>query len=188
MRRVPVVLVPVFAAGCGVPAAFAPGSAFAHTSYLIGFGTLVALGWARLRSLSGPQRSGYAFIVAALTVWLVGDLLQDVLRWLIGPAGDVSPADLLWISGYPLLGVGLIKLVRLRAPTRLRVWSGPDRIVVAMTDGGAGPKDPYAGLLPIAEAGPGGRGLWIVNQSCNHVTMTRNPDGFTLHLTAGVPH
>ena len=120
MRRVPVVLVPVFAAGCGVPAAFAPGSAFAHTSYLIGFGTLVALGWARLRSLSGPQRSGYAFIVAALTVWLVGDLLQDVLRWLIGPAGDVSPADLLWISGYPLLGVGLIKLVRLRAPTRLR--------------------------------------------------------------------
>ena len=75
-----------------------------------------------------------------------------------------------------------------RAPTRLRVWSGPDRIVVTMTDCGAGPKDPYAGLLPIGDAGPGGRGLWIVNQSCNHVTMTRDPDGFTLHLTAGVPH
>ena len=75
-----------------------------------------------------------------------------------------------------------------RAPTRFRVWSGPDRIVVAMTDGGAGPKDPFAGLLPIAEAGPGGRGLWIVNQSCNHVTMTRTPEGFTLRLTAGIPH
>ncbi|MFG1922820.1 diguanylate cyclase [Cryptosporangium sp. NPDC048952] len=120
MRRVPAVLVPVFAAVCGLPAAFLPGSTFAHVSYLIGFSTLVGLGWARLRMLSGPQRTGYAFIVAALSVWLTGDLLQDALRWLTGPVGDVSPADLLWISGYPLLGIGLVRLVRLRAPTRLR--------------------------------------------------------------------
>ncbi|WP_084700922.1 GGDEF domain-containing protein [Cryptosporangium arvum] len=120
MRRVPAVLVPVFAAACGLPAAFRPGSTFAHLCYLIGFGTLVALGWMRLRTLSGPQRRGYGYIVAALSVWLVGDLLQDLLRWIFDGTRDVSPADLLWISGYPLLGIGLLRLVRLRAPTRLR--------------------------------------------------------------------
>ncbi|GLY99439.1 sensor histidine kinase [Actinoplanes sp. NBRC 103695] len=75
-----------------------------------------------------------------------------------------------------------------RAPIRMRVWSGPDRVVAEVTDTGPGPKDPFAGLLPIGPEGPGGRGLWIVNQSCNHVTMARDPDGFTLRLTAGVPH
>src|SRR5689334_14894381 len=91
MRRVPAVLVPVFAAACGVPAAFLPGSTVAHVSYLVGFTTVVGLGWTRLRTLSGPQRKGYALIAAALTVWLAGDLLQDLMRWLIGPNGDVSP-------------------------------------------------------------------------------------------------
>ena len=34
--------------------------------------------------------------------------------------GDVSAADGLWISGYPLLAVALIRMTRLRAPGRLR--------------------------------------------------------------------
>jgi len=120
MRRVPPLLVPAFAAAAGLPAAIAPGSTFAHASYLIGFTTVVVLGWVRLRALSGPVHTGYAFIVAALTVWVVGDVLYDVLDRLIGPLGDVSPSDVLWVSGYPLLAVGLIKLVRLRAPGKLR--------------------------------------------------------------------
>jgi diguanylate cyclase (GGDEF)-like protein len=120
MRRVPPWLVPAFAVAAGLPAAVAPGSTFAHASYLICFSTLVVLAWVRLRVLSGPVRTGYLFIVAALTVWVTGDLLYDVLDRLIGPLGDVSPSDVLWVSGYPLVAIGLVKLVRLRAPGKLR--------------------------------------------------------------------
>lgn len=74
-----------------------------------------------------------------------------------------------------------------RPPVRLRIWHGTDRIVVSVSDGGEGPRDPFAGLLP-AGADPGGRGLWITNMTCTHVAMHRGPDGFTLRLTAGNPH
>ncbi|MFI5960379.1 diguanylate cyclase domain-containing protein [Cryptosporangium sp. NPDC051539] len=120
MRRVPAWLAPAWAAACGLPAAFEPGSTFAHVSYLIGFGTLVVLGWIRLRAIVGPARSGYGLIVGALSVWLAGDLLADVLTRIVGPFGDVSPSDVLWVSGYPLLTIGLVWLVRLRTPGRLR--------------------------------------------------------------------
>jgi diguanylate cyclase (GGDEF)-like protein len=120
MRRVPTPLVPAFAAVAGIPSAVAPGSFLAHASYLICFTTLVSLGWVRLRALTGPVRTGYGFIVGALTVWLAGDLLYDLLDRLIGPLGDVSPSDVLWIGGYPLVAIGLVKLVRLRAPGKLR--------------------------------------------------------------------
>jgi hypothetical protein len=49
-----------------------------------------------------------------------GDVLYDILTRLIGPFGDVSPSDVLWLSGYPFLVAGLVKLVRLRAPGRQR--------------------------------------------------------------------
>ncbi|MFC7546001.1 anti-sigma factor RsbA family regulatory protein [Plantactinospora sp. GCM10030261] len=74
-----------------------------------------------------------------------------------------------------------------RPPVVLRLWSAADRVVVAVEDGGAGPKDPFAGLLP-ANNGSGGLGLWITHQSCNHVTTQRGPDGFTIRLTAGDPY
>ena len=75
-----------------------------------------------------------------------------------------------------------------RAPRRFRLWAGTDRIVVAVTDAGAGPKDPFAGLLPLGDGTDGGLGLWIINQMCNHVVMDRRPDGFTIRLTAGNPY
>ena len=120
MRRVPAVLVPTFAVLAGSVSAFAPGTRAAHWSYLVAFTAMVALGWARLRTLRGPTRSGYAFILGALSVWLAGDLLYDVLTWITGGLGEVTPSDLLWISGYPLLAAGLIRLTHLRAPGRLR--------------------------------------------------------------------
>ncbi|MGR6318336.1 sensor histidine kinase [Micromonospora soli] len=73
-------------------------------------------------------------------------------------------------------------------PTRMRLWSGPDRIVVTVHDRGPGPKDPYAGLLPAGDGAAGGLGLWITYQSCNHVALHRDADGFTVRLTAGNPH
>ncbi|MEV4623963.1 sensor histidine kinase [Asanoa sp. NPDC049573] len=74
-----------------------------------------------------------------------------------------------------------------RPPVRVRYWSGADRIVVAVTDSGPGPADPFAGLLPARDAVRGGLGLWITHQSCNHVTFSLGPEGFTLRLTGGNP-
>lgn len=73
-------------------------------------------------------------------------------------------------------------------PVRLRLWTGPDRIVATVSDCGDGPKDPFAGLLPAGTGVTGGLGLWITYQSCNHVSLQRGAAGFTLRLTAGNPH
>jgi anti-sigma regulatory factor (Ser/Thr protein kinase) len=72
-------------------------------------------------------------------------------------------------------------------PVRMRLWSGPDRMVVTVHDRGPGPTDPYAGLLPAGNGAAGGLGLWISHQSCNHVALHRDADGFTVRLTAGNP-
>ncbi|WP_436534487.1 anti-sigma factor RsbA family regulatory protein [Actinoplanes sp. HUAS TT8] len=74
-----------------------------------------------------------------------------------------------------------------RGPIRLRLWSGTDRIVVTVTDSGAGPKDPFAGLLPAGDGANGGLGLWIAHQTCSHVALYRHSDGFTIRLTVGDP-
>ncbi|MEU7712334.1 anti-sigma factor RsbA family regulatory protein [Micromonospora chalcea] len=73
-------------------------------------------------------------------------------------------------------------------PVRMRLWRAPDRIVVTVHDRGPGPKDPYAGLLPVGDGSDGGLGLWISHQSCDHVTHHRDASGFTIRLTAGNPH
>jgi len=78
-------------------------------------------------------------------------------------------------------------LVHGRRPVRLRVWAGPQRVVVAVTDRGTGPSDPFAGLLPAAGFPDGGLGLWLIHQLCRHVTMSRDEDGFTIRLIAGRP-
>jgi anti-sigma regulatory factor (Ser/Thr protein kinase) len=75
-----------------------------------------------------------------------------------------------------------------RTPCRLRLWHGTDRVVVSITDAGPGPTEPFAGLLPVGDGTNGGLGLWIMNQMCNHVAMHRQPDGFTIRLTAGNPY
>jgi diguanylate cyclase (GGDEF)-like protein len=59
-------------------------------------------------------------VAAALTVWLAGDLLYDLLVWRYGELGAVSAADFLWISGYPLLAGGLVGMTRLRAAGRMQ--------------------------------------------------------------------
>jgi anti-sigma regulatory factor (Ser/Thr protein kinase) len=73
-----------------------------------------------------------------------------------------------------------------RPPVRVRMWAAPARMVVAVSDRGDGPRDPYAGLVPRpgAQQGSGGFGLWLMNQLAT-ATYTRDADGFTVHLTAG---
>jgi anti-sigma regulatory factor (Ser/Thr protein kinase) len=78
------------------------------------------------------------------------------------------------------------------APVRLRLWTAAERVVLTVTDAGAGPSDPYAGLVPLGhDGGPGvdadprRLGLWLTHQLCAYVGMHAGPDGFTLRLVAG---
>lgn len=78
-------------------------------------------------------------------------------------------------------------IVHGRGPTRMRLWTGPDRVVVTVTDQGAGPRDPYVGLMPVipASEGLGGQGLWLAYQLCSYMTMQRDAMGFTVRMVAG---
>lgn len=75
-----------------------------------------------------------------------------------------------------------------KPPVIVRCWAGPDRIVVAVTDRGEGPRDPFAGLQAAAHAPHGGVGLWLAHQLCDHVAAHHDTDGFTLRLISGNPY
>ena len=72
-------------------------------------------------------------------------------------------------------------------PVRLRLWTGPDRIVATVTDGGDGPADPFVGLLPVTDTCSAGLGLWLTHQLCSHVTLDTTDDGFTIRLIVETP-
>jgi anti-sigma regulatory factor (Ser/Thr protein kinase) len=72
-------------------------------------------------------------------------------------------------------------------PVEVRAWSAADRVVVTVTDCGPGPADPFSGLRPVRATGPGGFGLWLVEQLCAQVGYSRTGAGFTIRLIAGRP-
>jgi anti-sigma regulatory factor (Ser/Thr protein kinase) len=72
-----------------------------------------------------------------------------------------------------------------RPPVQLRIWSSPARILVTVTDHGAGPTDPFAGLLPAPRAPSGGLGLWLTHQLCDLVTVDKREYGCTIRLIIG---
>jgi anti-sigma regulatory factor (Ser/Thr protein kinase) len=74
-----------------------------------------------------------------------------------------------------------------RPPVRFRMWTAPDRIVARVTDRGAGPADPFVGLLPVTDTCSAGLGLWLTHQLCSHVTLDTTDDGFTIRLVVGTP-
>jgi anti-sigma regulatory factor (Ser/Thr protein kinase) len=61
-----------------------------------------------------------------------------------------------------------------------RIWRGPNRVAVAVSDEGTGPASPFAGML----AGAGRQGMWLLHQLCTRVSTTRGPEGFTVHMVA----
>jgi anti-sigma regulatory factor (Ser/Thr protein kinase) len=73
-------------------------------------------------------------------------------------------------------------------PIRARLWAGPDRILVTVSDQGQGPKNPFVGLVPSSSSDSAGLGLWIAHQLCDHVTFETGAHGFTLRLVLGEPH
>jgi anti-sigma regulatory factor (Ser/Thr protein kinase) len=75
-----------------------------------------------------------------------------------------------------------------RPPVPVEAWAGRNRIVVAVRDGGAGPVDPFVGLLcPDREPGRGGFGLWLAHQLCADVRLGLDEHGcFVVRLVSGV--
>jgi len=71
------------------------------------------------------------------------------------------------------------------APVTVRIWTGDDRVLVAVHDQGQGPSDPLVGLLPGADDGRSlGRGLWIAHQMDIDVGLFAAGTGFTVTLRA----
>ncbi|MEU0883760.1 sensor histidine kinase [Lentzea sp. NPDC005914] len=70
-------------------------------------------------------------------------------------------------------------------PVRFRLWSDDSRVLVTVTDQGAGPADPLAGLMPTTATRSAGLGLWILHRTCDYVSMGREEDGFTVRVSIG---
>ncbi|GAA1655225.1 sensor histidine kinase [Catellatospora bangladeshensis] len=115
--------------------------------------------------LADPQPGPARDAVAALRQ-AAGVSVDDLQALLVAVSEAVTNA---WLHGRP--------------PVRLRAWTGPGRLVVSVADAGPGPADPMAGLVPGPR--PGGMGLWLAHQLCTHVSLQRDPHGFTVRLAAG---
>ncbi len=115
--------------------------------------------------LADPQPGPARDAVAALRP-AAGISVDELQGLLVSVSETVTNA---WLYGRP--------------PVRRRAWAGPGRLVVAVADGGPGPADPTAGLVPGPR--PGGLGLWLAHQLCTHVSLQRDPHGFTVRLAAG---
>jgi diguanylate cyclase (GGDEF)-like protein len=92
----------------------APDSRAATVSYLVCFSGVVVAAWRGARG-GGP----WFLIAAAMTSYLIGDIIGDVLA-LTDYAAPVGPADVFWLGGYPLLGAALLSMGRRRAPGQSR--------------------------------------------------------------------
>lgn len=117
------------------------------------------------------------------------DPLPSTARAAIAMAGRVTNLSDDDVSGLMLAVTEALSngVMHGRAPTRLRLWAAPDRIVVTVTDQGPGPTDPMIGLVPVrpAGAGAGGQGLWLAHQVCSYVTLETDAMGFTVRMIAG---
>jgi diguanylate cyclase (GGDEF)-like protein len=96
-----------------------PGSVAADLSLSLGAFALCAAAWFGFRRHGGAARRAWLFVGIGLTAWLVGDALYLVVPADPGTTG-LSLPDLGWLVGYPTLAVGIVRMVRLRAPGHLR--------------------------------------------------------------------
>lgn len=89
--------------------------------------------------------------------------------------------DALRLSVGELVGNALVYG---RRPVHVRVWSAADRVVVTVRDAGAGPADPFVGLLPRDPLSDpdDANCLHVIHQAVTEVSMFTAADGFTVRL------
>jgi anti-sigma regulatory factor (Ser/Thr protein kinase) len=136
-----------------------------------------------------PSRVWSDPLEATAPVLVLIDPLPSTARAAVAVAGRLTGLSDDETSGLMLAVSEVLSngIVHGRAPTRVRLWTGPDRVVVTVTDQGTGPTDPYLGLMPVipASEGLGGQGLWLAHQLCSYMTMQRDAMGFTVRMVAG---
>ncbi len=71
-----------------------------------------------------------------------------------------------------------------RPPVHVCVWAAADRVVVTVRDAGAGPADPFVGLLPRDPHGDPDDAnlLHVIHQAISDVSIFTAADGFTVRL------
>ncbi len=74
--------------------------------------------WAIVGLRSVRDRRAWAWVVGGVALWIVGDIIWDVFSHLNGEPPPVSIADVAYLLAYPAMAIGIVKLIRLRSPTR----------------------------------------------------------------------
>lgn len=106
---------------------------------------------------------------------------QAVRRAAIDVIGDDTLDDLLIAVSEAVTNANLHG----RPPVAVRVWVAHDRVIVHVQDGGSGPDDPLAGLVPTPKPNGAGLGMWLTHQLGVDVALIADADGFTVRLRAG---
>ena len=102
----------------GAPTSLAPSSPVASYSYLAGSAIIVAGLWTGAARTTGLARTGWRFIAATASCWLVGDLLQRILEAVDYPTDTLGPPDVFWLASYPLMVAGVAAWIRGRGLER----------------------------------------------------------------------
>ncbi len=99
--------------------AAAPGTTWVGlTEDLVSAGAVVCL-WIGARRHEPGARRGWLWLALALSCWVAGDLIWDGYAVVGRERPDVSYADALYLLGYPLMAIGMMRLARQRAADRL---------------------------------------------------------------------
>ncbi|WP_308190298.1 sensor histidine kinase [Amycolatopsis sp. GM8] len=117
--------------------------------------------------------------VADLTDPSAGDARQTVRTALGSTAIDPTRAE-----DFVMAVSEVVTNARVhgKPPVRLRLWCGAARAVATITDGGDGPADPFTGLVATRDSRSAGVGLWLAHQTCRHVSMYQDDEGFVVRL------
>ncbi|RZS91715.1 diguanylate cyclase (GGDEF)-like protein [Motilibacter rhizosphaerae] len=99
--------------------ALQPQGLVGGTAYVACFLALVLAAWRAALRPSARTRLPWVCLAAAQTAWFAGDVVYDLIE-LGGSSPSLSPADALWLAGYPLLLVTAVVIVRYRAPAQAR--------------------------------------------------------------------
>jgi len=96
-----------------------PDTDAARAAYDVTIVATAVATWIGARRATNDLRA-WSFVAAGVTCWAVGDLIWDAYGYLSAQRPDVSAADGFYLAGYPLLALGIVRMVRLRAPGRYR--------------------------------------------------------------------